>query len=121
MLFPTIEFAVFFAVVFPITWLLNDKNALKKWFLVAASYFFYGFWSIGYLLILFGSSVANFLLALWLARLPDGAARRAALWLGIIANLAVLATFKYYNFFVASVTDAMTSLGLRVAIPFLEV
>ena len=41
MLFPTISFAAFFAVVFPITWLLNDRNTWKKWFLVAASYFFY--------------------------------------------------------------------------------
>ena len=41
MLFPTIEFALFFAVVFPLTWLLNELNTAKKWFLVAASYVFY--------------------------------------------------------------------------------
>jgi len=35
MLFPTIEFAVFFAVVFPVTWLLNAHNTWKKVFLVA--------------------------------------------------------------------------------------
>jgi len=40
MLFPTISFAVFFAVVFPITWALNSFNTAKKWFLVAASYYF---------------------------------------------------------------------------------
>jgi hypothetical protein len=37
MLFPTIEFAIFFALVFPVTWLLNERNTAKKWFLVAAS------------------------------------------------------------------------------------
>ena len=101
MLFPTIEFAIFFAIVFPLTWLLNDRNTAKKWFLVAASYFFYAFWNVDFLLLLFGSSLGNFLLALWLARLPDGPQRRAVLWIGIAGNLGVLGYFKYYNFFVA--------------------
>src|SRR5215510_6438126 len=110
MLFPTIEFALFFACVYPITWLLNKQNSLKKWFLVAASYFFYGFWSTHYLLILLGSSLCNFLIALWLGRLADGAARRAVLAAGVAANLGVLGYFKYYNFFVASMLDLMSSL-----------
>jgi hypothetical protein len=57
MLFPTIEFALFFALVFPVTWLLNDYNTAKKWFLVAASYFFYASWNASYTLILLGSSL----------------------------------------------------------------
>jgi hypothetical protein len=40
MLFPTIELASFFALGFPVTWLLNEHNTTKKWFLNAASYFF---------------------------------------------------------------------------------
>ena len=52
MLFPTIEFAIFFALVFPVTWLLNDHNAAKKWFLVAVSYLFYAFWRADFTLIL---------------------------------------------------------------------
>ena len=101
MLFPTIEFALFFAVVFPITWLLNDYNTAKKCFLVAASYFFYAFFRLDFTLILLTSSVMNFCLALWLGKLADGTARRAVLWLGIALNLSVLAAFKYYNFFAA--------------------
>ena len=78
MLFPTIEFAIFFALVFPLTWLLNDHNTAKKWFLVAVSYFFYAFWRADFTLILLTSSVVNFCLALVLGRLPDGPARSAA-------------------------------------------
>jgi len=66
MLFPTIEFALFFAVVFPFTWLLNELNTLKKCFLVAASYFFYAAWRADFTLILATSSVVNFGLALWM-------------------------------------------------------
>jgi alginate O-acetyltransferase complex protein AlgI len=121
MLFPTIEFAIFFAIVFPLTWLLNERNAAKKCFLVAASYFFYAFWSVHFTALLFGSSLGNYLLALWLDRLPDGRGRRAVLWLGIACNLGVLGYFKYYNFFVASMLNLMASLGLPLDLTFIEV
>jgi alginate O-acetyltransferase complex protein AlgI len=121
MLFPTIEFALFFAVVFPFTWLLNELNTLKKSFLVAASYFFYAAWRWDFTLILFASSVVNFALALWLGRLADGRGRLAVLWLGIAFNLGVLGAFKYYNFFVAQVMNLASSLGFELAIPFFEV
>ncbi len=121
MLFPTIEFAIFFALVFPITWTLNRFNTLKKIFLVAASYVFYGFWSIDYLWILFGSSVANYLVALRLGQLSDGPLRTAVLWVAIAGNLGVLIYFKYANFFVASFIDASNSIGLPVNVGFVEV
>jgi alginate O-acetyltransferase complex protein AlgI len=121
MLFPTIEFALFFAVVFPLTWFLNDHNTAKKWFLVAASYFFYAAWRWDFTFILAASSVVNFCLALVLGRLADGCGRLAVLWLGVAFNLGVLCAFKYYNFFAASAMNLAASLGFDVAIPFFEV
>ncbi len=121
MLFPTIEFAIFFALVFPLTWLLNNHNTAKKWFLVAVSYFFYAFFRADFTLILFASSVVNFCLALWLGSLSDGLARKAVLWLGIAFNLCVLGAFKYYNFFAASTMNVAQSVGLDLSIPFFEV
>jgi alginate O-acetyltransferase complex protein AlgI len=121
MLFPTIEFALFFAVVFPLTWLLNDLNTAKKWFLVAASYFFYAAWRADFTLILLTSSVVNFCLALLLGQLADGRGRLALLWLGIAVNLGVLGAFKYYNFFAASTMNLASTVGWNLQIPFFEV
>jgi len=121
MLFPTIEFALFFAFVFPVTWLLNDFNTAKKWFLVAASYFFYAAWRADFTLILLTSSVFNFALALVMGRLADGRARLAMLWVGVAFNLAVLGAFKYYNFFAAETMNATGGLGFKLALPFFEV
>ncbi len=121
MLFPTIEFALFFALVFAVTWLLNRHNDPKKWFLVAASYLFYSAWNPNYLFILFGSSLGNYLLALWLGSLPDGRARKLVLWLGIAGNIALLGVFKYFNFFSANFANLFSSLGIQVNVPFLEV
>lgn len=121
MLFPTIEFAIFFALVFPITWLLDNHNTAKKWFLVAVSYIFYAFFRADFTLILLASSVMNFALAIWLGSLADGVARKAVLWLGIALNLCILAAFKYYNFFAASAINAAHSVGWNVSIPFFEI
>jgi alginate O-acetyltransferase complex protein AlgI len=121
MLFPTIEFAVFFAVVFPITWLLNPFNAGKKWFLVAASYYFYASWRVEFTLLLLASSVGNYLAALLIGRLADGLPRRAGLALAVAANLGLLGYFKYYNFFAASLIDVFASLGINLEIGFIEV
>jgi alginate O-acetyltransferase complex protein AlgI len=121
MLFPTIEFALFFAVVFPFTWLLNEHNTLKKCFLVAASYFFYATWRADFTLILLTSSVINFCLALLLGRLADGRGRLALLWLGIAINLGILGAFKYYNFFAASTMNLAGTAGWNLEIPFFEI
>jgi D-alanyl-lipoteichoic acid acyltransferase DltB (MBOAT superfamily) len=120
MLFPTIEFAIFFAVVFPAAWLLNNFNTAKKCFLVIVSYIFYAFWRVDFTLILLTSSIFNFALALLLERFR-GPTRLAVLWLGISYNLGVLYLFKYHNFIVASVMNLGTSLGWNVHIPLFEV
>src|SRR5262249_60137209 len=99
MLFPTIEFALFFAVVFPLTWFLNDYNTAKKCFLVAASYFFYAAWRWDFTFILAASSVVNFALALWLGRLADGRGPLAGLWGGVALHLWGLCALTYYTFF----------------------
>jgi alginate O-acetyltransferase complex protein AlgI len=44
MLFPTTDFAIFLAVVFALSWLLNPHRAAWKWFILAASYVFYAWW-----------------------------------------------------------------------------
>lgn len=121
MLFPTIEFAVFFAIVFAVTWPLNGFNETKKWFLVAASYGFYAAWRPEYCLLLFGSSLGNYLIALWLGRLADGAMRRALLCVAVALNLAVLGYFKYYNFFASQFINLLESFGINAGEAFVEV
>jgi alginate O-acetyltransferase complex protein AlgI len=120
MLFPTVEFAVFFAVVFAITWPLNRRNTWKKWWLVAVSYYFYAFWRVEFTLLLLGSSVFNYVVALELGRLRDGPGRSALLGVAVFANLALLGYFKYYNFFAAQLMDALAAVGLKLEISFIE-
>ena len=59
MLFPSVEFAVFFSLVFAGSWLLRPFPRRWRWFLLAASYVFYAWWDPRFTLLLLGSTVVN--------------------------------------------------------------
>ena len=52
MLFPTVEYALFFLAVLTIAWSLYRLPWAHKGFLLMASYAFYGFWNWMYLPLL---------------------------------------------------------------------
>lgn len=67
--------------------------------LLAASLVFYALLGPGYLVVLLGSVVGNFLVASYLTRQPEGTrARRTALIAGVAANLLLLSFYKYTGF-----------------------
>ncbi len=99
MLFPTIDFALFFLIVFVACWWLRRRSAIWKWSMLAASYFFYGYWDWRFVGLLVGSSAANHLLALWIDRALRAGVRRLALAAAVTLNLGVLVFFKYAAFF----------------------
>ncbi len=45
MLFPTIDFALFFSASFALVWSLNHQNLLKKIVLLVLSLIFYASWA----------------------------------------------------------------------------
>ncbi|MGE9296667.1 MAG: MBOAT family O-acyltransferase [Puniceicoccales bacterium] len=74
-------------------------GAAQVW-LIAASLFYYGGWNPVYLGLILGSAIFNFALGSAIQSKPNS---RAPLIFGIIANLALLAWFKYANFFVDNI------------------
>lgn len=114
MLFPTIEFALFFMLVLPCTWLLNHSNTLKKAMLVVASYVFYSFWSVPFLLLLFLSSLFNYAVGRLVGASGDPRARKALVAGAVVGNLAPLCFFKYYDFVAAQLQAAGALAGLRL-------
>lgn len=100
MIFPTVEFAVFFLIVFAVNWLIRDRTRLWKWFMLAASYFFYGYWNWKFVGLLIASSIINHAAALWIERLPRGPLRKVILAVAVTFNLGTIAFFKYALFLV---------------------
>lgn len=125
MLFPTVEFAVFFVLVFAATALVRPageddapvvrlRSAAWRLGMVAASLYFYAQapegWTFVWLLVgsIAGNWCAGELVASCLrpGRQPT-AASRWAVRLGVAGNLAVLGWFKYYMFFAEDVVPAL--------------
>ena len=78
---------------------LPEKNSCNKIFLVLASFVFYGYNHPGYVPIIAGSIVINYLLSQQMLNSSKKALRLTLLLIGITGNLGVLFLFKYHDFF----------------------
>ena len=115
MLFPTLEFALFFTVVFYLSWELVFNNSYRKLFLLLASYFFYATLDFRFLPILILSPTLNFLFGLWIGVEEDPKVKKYILTFTVAANLTLLGVFKYFDFFAGSVVEAMNIMGITAA------
>ncbi|MGE0602150.1 MAG: MBOAT family protein [Dehalococcoidia bacterium] len=126
MLFPTVDFAIFFVTVFAIAWTIRPYHLWWRVFLVGASWFFYGFWEPAFVLLLIGSTAINWAMGYDLSRMKDEEGRitapgRALLAFGIAINLLTLGYFKYYGFFATELNDLFGTFGAGDLIPLREV
>jgi len=74
----------------------------RRWLLLLASYSFYGAWDWRFLLLIGASTCLDYWLALRIEDEAEPARRRRWLVVSVVANLGILALFKYTNFFIAS-------------------
>jgi len=121
MLFPTTVFAVFFLCVFTGSWLLAGRRSLWKWYLLASSYVFYGWWNWRFLFLIAGCSLVNHLLAVAISRSGAARKRRLLLITAVMFDIGVLGFFKYYSFFVISAYTLMLRLHLPCSLPLLDI
>lgn len=96
--FTTIDFAIYFLVVFALCWSLREKVRLWKWVMLAASWFFYGYWDWRFVGLLAVSSALNHVAAKSFERIDRLSLRRAVLVLAVTFNLGSIAFFKYAGF-----------------------
>lgn len=98
MIFTTVDFALYFLVVFALCWALRRQVTLWKIVMLGASWFFYGYWDWRFLGLLGGSSVMNHLIARGMERSKNTHARRSLLVLAVLFNIGSIAFFKYAGF-----------------------
>ena len=111
MIFTSFEFVAFFALLLLLRSLLKSFNA-EKWLLLIASWLFYMSWNPPFVLLLIFTSGLDFFVGRWLESSADQRTRRLLLTASLVANLGVLAYFKYTNFLLETWHGLLGSVGI---------
>ena len=113
MTFTSLTFLLFFPLVFLLYW----RKADQRWqnsILVAASYFFYGWWDYRFCALMLLSSLVDYLVGIAIFETEEHRKRRSYLCFSLFCNLGLLAYFKYYNFFYDSLASFLNEFGWSV-------
>ncbi len=111
MLFTQIEFIILFLAVFLFLLLVKNFRS-QKILLLIASYYFYAYWDWRFLSLLIISTLVNYFAGIGMKNGRSPKIRRIFLICGLAVDLSLLGTFKYFNFFVSSLSPILDSLGL---------
>lgn len=120
MQFNSIEFFLFLPIVYLIYWyLLRSSLRWQNVFVIIASYIFYGWWNWKLLGLIIFTSFLGWGGGLLTERVnrKDG---KFLVVLNVCINLAILAIFKYYNFFAQNLVELGTSVGINIHITTLN-
>lgn len=112
MLFNSLQFFVFMAIVLMVY--ANLTHRRQNWLLLAASYVFYGWWDWRFTILMLVSTLIDYTCALRLEATGNAAARRRWVALSVTAHLVILGFFKYFNFFVDTLTALTSAAGVAV-------
>jgi alginate O-acetyltransferase complex protein AlgI len=115
MLFNSFEFILFFIFVTTSYFILPHKY---RWFLLLASscYFYMAFIPI-YILILGATIVIDYFAGIYIEKLNETKTKNYTRWFliaSLIANIGVLAVFKYYNFFIDNFKAITDGFGWQI-------
>src|SRR5580658_5000699 len=99
MLFPSVQFGIFFPIVLALSWALMSRPALWKPFILVASYVFYAAASPVFCFLLAGVTLWNAAAAQLIFRSESERRRAWICRVAVAGNLLNLGVFDYYTFF----------------------
>ncbi len=120
MLFDSPVYFLFLTLVVAVYWRLPWRK--QNWMLLAASYFFYGWWDWRFLGLMLLSTTLDYFIAFRIAGASNPRRRKMFLILSLILNFTFLGFFKYFNFFADSLVSAAATIGVHnLSAPILRV
>src|SRR3954467_4025874 len=120
MLFNSLTFVVFFALVLAAYWTMRSWEARKNLVLVA-SYIFYGAWNPPFAALLFATTALDFYLGRQMGKKMEPRERRVWLVISVAVNLSMLGFFKYGNFLLENFQWVLARGGIQYKPPHLDV
>ena len=121
MLFNSIDFLIFFPIVFLLYWVFAKNLTLRNIFILISSYIFYGWWDWRFLFLIAISSFVDYYIGKRLGKENDDKKRKLLLFLSLFVNLGFLMYFKYANFFIESFAESFTFFGSKLQVSTLNI
>jgi alginate O-acetyltransferase complex protein AlgI len=119
-LFCSQNFLLFFLAVFVVYWALPWQRA-RVWLLLICSFVFYASWNKWLAGIICVTTVADYVIALLLEASAAPGRKKWLLFASVGMNLSLLCYFKYVNFFLRSLEEALHAGGASVSLPMLSI
>ena len=119
MLFNSVEFGIFFLIVYFLYLILNHK--WQNRILLVASYIFYGAWDWRFLSLIFLSTILDYVCGLKIYKSNNDKRRKFFLFLSVFGNLSILGFFKYFNFFASNLQVFLNNFGISLQPRFLSI
>lgn len=111
MIFNSLVFLVFVACFFSVYFFL--KGRWRLWWILAASYVFYGWWDWRFLGLILFTTLLDYGFGLALERIEELRRKKRVIIASVVMNLGFLSIFKYFNFFAASAAQALRWVGME--------
>ena len=122
MLFNSIDFAIFFPIMYVIYWSINKTRLnIQNIFIVFSSYFFYACWDYRFLSLIIFSTIIDYFSALKIVSEKNQNKRKLILYVSIFSNLGILFFFKYFGFFIENFQSVFSFFGAKVNISSLNI
>jgi alginate O-acetyltransferase complex protein AlgI len=113
MIFSSLEYFIFFAVVL-LLMIFIRANSFKKAILIGASYYFYAYWDYRFLALMLVLTGVNYYAGLKIETSKENKEKNQWLIACIIFDLCVLGLFKYLNFFIDSANFIFNPLNIHI-------
>ena len=115
----SLNFLLFFAVVFSVYYLPRISNPkFQNFWLFICSYFFIGFADWTMIPLLLGATIVFYCIGIWLKiEMKKQNTKRASIItsLGVVLGVCILLYFKYLNFFAESFATLFNAIGIHVS------
>ena len=124
MIFNSTTFFLFFSFVFFLCLLTQKQIPLRNSILLIASYYFYAFLKWEFVFLLFATTVVNYVCSHWIDKAKKNeqfVLAKTGMWIAVVFSIGLLGYFKYMNFFIDSVQEALALLGIGLKTKFMQI
>ncbi len=115
MIFSSFEFLLFLPIVLALYY-ASSSVRYRNWMLLLASTVFYAAWDPRFLLLLYGTTIAEWFIGARIFRADSRTAKRLWLATSLTMNLGSLVLYKYADFFILSFRDVLAAFDVHVEV-----